>query len=60
MAPNTYLGASLPSAPALTTSALATLSGNGSPLSTHSGRRSTMMKKTPISPPTSRIAMDCQ
>jgi hypothetical protein len=59
MAPNTYLGASLPS-PALTTSALATLSGNGSPLSTHSGRRSRMMKKTPISPPTSRIATDCQ
>jgi hypothetical protein len=40
--------------------ALATLSGNGRSASTHSGRRSSTMKKIPIRPPTRRMSTDCQ
>ncbi len=39
---------------------LATLSGHGRSASTHSARRSRMMKKTPINPPHSRISEPSQ
>ena len=46
-----------PPCPALTSSAAATLSGNGSSASTTRVRRSTMMKSTPRIPPTSMMAV---
>jgi len=45
---------------ALEAARLATLSGHGSGASTHSGRRSRMMKKTPMSPPASKIIVASQ
>ena len=54
---NTYFAPVWPPCPALTSSAAATLSGNGSSASTTMVRRSTMMNSTPSRPPVNMMAV---
>ena len=57
IARNTYFAPVCPACPDLTSSAAATLSGNGRSASTTIVRRSTMMNSTPSNPPVSMIAV---
>ena len=57
MAWKTYLAPVCPPCPAFTSSAAATLSGNGRSASTTIVRRRTMMNSTPSSPPVSMMAV---
>ena len=59
MAPNTYLAPVSLACPALTMAAQALLSGYGRSASTTSVRRSSVMNRTPMMPPISRISAVC-